>query len=209
MDWLRDPQAIYKESFATIEREAALEHFPAALRAVVVRMIHACGMVDLTTDIRWFGDVASAVGNAISTRKPIFCDCEMVRSGIIRRFLPEGFEPTCTLNQPSVPTLAKQMQTTRSAAAVELWKDELEGAVVVVGNAPTTLFHLLELIERGGPKPAAIIATPVGFVGAAESKQALADANLNIPFVTVLGRRGGSAMASAALNATTIGREWS
>lgn len=209
MDWLRDPQAIYDESFATIEREAALEQFPAALRAVVVRMIHACGMVDLTTDIRWYGDVAEAVSEALSARKPIFCDCEMVRSGIIRRFLPQGFEPSCTLNDASVPDLAKQMKTTRSAAAVELWKDELAGAVVVIGNAPTTLFQLLELIERGGPKPAAIIATPVGFVGAAESKQALAEAELGIPFVTVLGRRGGSAMASAALNATTIGKEWS
>ncbi|MGJ8527536.1 precorrin-8X methylmutase [Maritalea sp.] len=208
MEWLRDPQAIYKESFATIEQEAALEQFPTSLRSVVVRMIHACGMVDLTEDIRWNGDVAAAAASAISARKPIFCDCEMVRSGVIRRFLPDGFEPSCTLNDPKTPELAKQLQTTRSAAAVELWREQLAGAVVVIGNAPTTLFQLLELIGAGGPKPAAIIATPVGFVGAAESKLALADANLDIPFITVLGRRGGSAMASAALNAMTIGKEW-
>lgn len=208
MDWLRDPQAIYAESFATIEREAALDQFSAALRPVVVRMIHACGMVDLTNDIRWHGDVAHAAASAIGAGKPVFCDCEMVRSGIIRRFLPEGFEPTCTLNEPSVLSLAKELQTTRSAAAVELWKDYLEGAVVVIGNAPTTLFHLLELIENGGPKPAAIIATPVGFVGAAESKQALFEAKIDVPYVTVLGRRGGSAIAGAALNAITIGRDW-
>lgn len=208
MEWLRDPQAIYAESFATIEREAALDQFPAALRKIVVRMIHACGMVDLTADIRWNGDVAHAAASAIGAGKPVFCDCEMVRSGIIRRFLPEGFEPTCTLNDPSVHALAKSLQTTRSAAAVELWKDILEGAVVVIGNAPTTLFHLLELIELGGPKPAAIIATPVGFVGAAESKQALSEAKIDVPYVTVLGRRGGSAIAGAALNAITIGRDW-
>ncbi|WP_331283668.1 precorrin-8X methylmutase [Maritalea porphyrae] len=209
MDWLRDPQAIYDESFATIEREAALDQFPAPLRKIVVRMIHACGMVDLTSDIRWHGDVAGSATSALNARRPILCDCEMVRSGIIRRFLPQGFEPTCTLNDPSVPTLAKQMQTTRSAAAVELWKADLEGAIVVIGNAPTTLFHLLEQIKAGAPKPAAIIATPVGFVGAVESKQALSEAKLDIPFVTVLGRRGGSAMASAALNAITIDGEWS
>jgi len=208
VEWLRDPQAIYKESFATIEREAALDQFPADLRSVVVRMIHACGMVDLTSDIRWYGDAAQAAASAIADGKRVFTDCEMVRSGIIRRFLPERFEPTCTLNEPSVVELAKEMQTTRSAAAVELWKDNLDGAVVVIGNAPTTLFHLLELIENGGPKPACIIATPVGFVGAAESKEALSEANIQVPFVTVLGRRGGSAMASAALNAMTIGREW-
>lgn len=208
MEWLRNPQEIYAESFATIEREANLEQYPDTLRSVVVRMIHACGMVDLTADIRWHGEVAQAVEGALSARRPIFTDCEMVRSGIIRRFLPQGFEPTCTLNDESVPDLAKRLETTRSAAAVELWRDTLEGAVVVIGNAPTTLFQLLELIQNGGPKPAAIIATPVGFVGAAESKQALTEANIDVPFVTVLGRRGGSAMASAALNATTIERDW-
>ncbi|MFT6656900.1 precorrin-8X methylmutase [Maritalea sp.] len=208
MNWLRDPQAIYAESFATIEREAALDQFPVGLHKIVVRMIHACGMVDLTEDIAWHGDVAQAAASAIGVGKPMFCDCEMVRSGIIRRFLPQGFEPTCTLNDPSVVALAKDMQTTRSAAAVELWKDKLDGAIVVIGNAPTTLFHLLELIKAGGPTPAAIIATPVGFVGAAESKQALSEAKIHVPYVTVLGRRGGSAMASAALNAITIGKEW-
>jgi precorrin-8X/cobalt-precorrin-8 methylmutase len=201
MEWLRDPEAIYKESFATIEREAALDEFPAALRDIVVRMIHACGMVDLTNDIRYFGDPATAALNAVSQNAPIFCDCEMVRSGIIRRFLPNGFEPKCTLNDPHTPDLAKDLKTTRSAAAVELWRDQLEGAVIVIGNAPTTLFHLLELIEKGGPKPACIVACPVGFVGAAESKLALTEANLDIPYVTVLGRRGGSAIASAAINA--------
>ena len=208
MEWLREPEAIYKESFATIEREAALEQFPAALRDVAVRMIHACGMVDLADDIAWRGDVVAAANAAIATGKPVFCDCEMVRSGVIRRYLPKGFEPDCTLNDPQTPALAKSLATTRSAAAVELWKPKLEGAVVLIGNAPTTLFHLLEQIETGGPKPAAIVAAPVGFVGAAESKQALVESQNDIPFVTVSGRRGGSAIASAALNAIIKQGSW-
>ena len=165
-------------------------------------MIHACGMVDLAADL-----VADPKIGALdlSLTKGVLCDCEMVRPGIIRRYLPPNTDLVVTLNDPAVPDLAKSLGTTRSAAAVELWRPRLENSVVVIGNAPTALFHLIEVLEAGAPRPAAIIATPVGFVGAAESKALLVANSFSIPFVTVTGRRGGSAIASAAFNAISKG----
>ena len=203
MDYLRDPAAIYERSFATIRQEADLTGLAPELAPIAVRLIHACGMVDLAADLRGDARLAAAVRAALTAGRPIIADCEMVRSGIIARFLPQGTRVLCHLNAPSVPALAKELGTTRSAAAVELWKPELKGAVIVIGNAPTALFALLEAIDAGADKPAAIIGLPVGFVGAAESKVELASNPRGIPYITLLGRRGGSAMAAAALNAIT------
>lgn len=203
MDYLRDPAAIYERSFATIRQEADLTGLAPELAPIAVRLIHACGMVDLAADLRGDARLAAAVRAALTAGRPIIADCEMVRSGIIARFLPQGTRVLCPLNAPSVPALAKELGTTRSAAAVELWKPELKGAVIVIGNAPTALFALLEAIDAGADKPAAIIGLPVGFVGAAESKAELAANPRAIPYITLLGRRGGSAMAAAALNAIT------
>jgi precorrin-8X/cobalt-precorrin-8 methylmutase len=205
MSYIRDPDAIYAQSFATIRAEADLSALPVALHPAAIRMIHACGMVDLAADIVGDPAVATAAGAAIASGGAVLCDCEMVRSGIIRRFLPASTELVLTLNEPGVPELAKSLGTTRSAAAVELWRPRLENSVVVIGNAPTALFHLMEMLEAGAPHPAAIIATPVGFVGAVESKALLAAGRLPIPFLTVRGRRGGSAIASAAFNAISKG----
>jgi precorrin-8X/cobalt-precorrin-8 methylmutase len=201
MTYLRDPDAIYAQSFATIRAEADLAHLPPALHPAAIRMIHACGMVDLAHDIVGDPAIPSAVSTALAAGAPILCDCEMVRAGVIRRNLPATTELVLALNDPTVPDLAKSLGTTRSAAAVELWRPRLAGSIVLIGNAPTALFHLLELIDAGAPHPAAIIAAPVGFVGAAESKALLAEHTASIPFLTVRGRRGGSAIASAALNA--------
>ena len=201
MTYLRDPDAIYAQSFATIRAEADLTQLPPELHEAAIRMIHASGMVDLVEDIIGDPDVVAAARHALGRGASVLCDCEMVRAGVIRRYLPEATELVLTLNDPAVPTLAKSLGTTRSAAAVELWRPHLADAVVLIGNAPTALFHLIEVIETGGPRPAAIIATPVGFVGAAESKALLASNRLSIPFLTVRGRRGGSAIASAAFNA--------
>lgn len=202
MTYLRDPDAIYAQSFATIRAEADLAPLPPALQDVAIRMIHACGMVDLAADI--VGDPRILEAVATSTG-PILCDCEMVRSGIIRRYLPPTAELVVTLNDATVPELAKSLGTTRSAAAVELWRSRLAGSIVVIGNAPTALFYLIEMLAAGAPRPAAIIAAPVGFVGAAESKALLVAQSFSIPFVTVTGRRGGSAIASAAFNAISKG----
>ena len=200
-DYLRDPEEIYARSFATIRAEADLSGIPAELEEVVVRMVHACGMVDIVSDIRWGGEVAAELEFALIEGAPVFCDCEAVRAGISRRHLPARTELIVTLNDARVPDLVRERGTTRSAAAVELWRDRLKGAIVVIGNAPTALFRLLEMLDGGSPKPAAIIATPVGFVGAAESKALLALDLHRVPFLTLMGRRGGSAIASAALNA--------
>jgi precorrin-8X/cobalt-precorrin-8 methylmutase len=200
-NYLRDAEEIYAQSFAIIRAEADLSGIPAELEEAVVRMIHACGMVDIASDIRSGGEVAGAVAFALVERAPVLCDCEAVRAGISRKYLPAHTDLVVTLNDPAAADLAGRLGTTRSAAGVELWRPRLGGAIVVIGNAPTALFHLLELLDEGAEKPAAIIATPVGFVGAAESKAQLALDRHSVPFLTLLGRRGGSAIASAALNA--------
>ena len=201
MEYERDPSAIYRKSFAIVRRETPLDRVPAALEPVAVRLVHACGMPEIVSDLAWSHDVVDAVSAALSAGGTVLCDCEMVASGIIRSRLPEAASVIVTLNDSRVRDLARDLGTTRSAAAVSLWRENIEGAVVVIGNAPTALFHLLERIDEGWPKPAAILAFPVGFVGAAESKAELAADPRGIPFLTLKGRRGGSAMASAALNA--------
>jgi precorrin-8X/cobalt-precorrin-8 methylmutase len=200
-EYLRDPEQIYARSFARIRAEADLSLIPAELRDVALRMVHACGMVDIVPDLRWGGELVAEVEFALVEGARVLCDCAAVAAGISRRHLPLGAELVVLLDVPEVAATADRLATTRSAAAIELWRDRLAGTVVVIGNAPTALFHLLELLEAGAPKPAAIIATPVGFVGAAESKAELALDRHGVPFLTLLGRRGGSAMASAALNA--------
>ncbi|MEW2491170.1 precorrin-8X methylmutase [Streptomyces sp. NPDC048411] len=197
----KDGPAIYRQSFATIRAEADLAGLPADVSQVAVRMIHACGMVDLVRDIDFTPGVVAAARAALRSGAPILCDVAMVASGVTRKRLPAGNEVICTLSDPTVPDLAKKLGTTRSAAAMELWRDRMEGAVVAVGNAPTALFRLLEMIEEGAPRPAAVIGVPVGFVGAAESKDALADHPSGLEHLVVRGRRGGSAIAAAALNA--------
>ncbi len=199
--YVRDPAEIYRQSFATVRHEADLAALPDDMADVAVRLIHACGMPDIIADLRYSADAASAGRNALRRGAPILVDAEMVAAGIIRTRLSADNPVICTLNDPRTPDHAKTIGNTRSAAAVDFWTDHLEGAVVVIGNAPTALFHLLELILEGGPKPAVILGFPVGFIGAAESKQALADFGHDIPFMTLLGRRGGSAIASASINA--------
>jgi precorrin-8X/cobalt-precorrin-8 methylmutase len=199
--YLRDGAAIYQRSFAIIRAEADLSRFSADEAEVAVRMIHACGLVEAAQHIVFGPGLVAAARTALANGAPILCDAEMVAHGITRARLPAGNEVICTLRDASVPTLAAKLGTTRSAAALELWRDRLAGAVVAIGNAPTSLFHLLELIDAGAPKPAAIIAVPVGFVGAAESKDALAADARDVPFLIVRGRMGGSAMAAAAVNA--------
>jgi precorrin-8X/cobalt-precorrin-8 methylmutase len=195
----KDPATIYELSFATVRAEANLARFPDDLTDVVVRLIHACGMIDIADRLAWSDGAAAAGRAALGAGKPILCDCEMVASGIIRRNLTSPV--IVTLNEPDVPLIASQIGNTRSAAAVELWQDELDGAVVAIGNAPTALFHLLEMLDAGWPKPALILGFPVGFVGAAESKAELAANARGCEFLTLKGRRGGSAMAAAAVNA--------
>jgi precorrin-8X/cobalt-precorrin-8 methylmutase len=196
----RDPESVYARSFATIEEEADLAAFGGAMRDVAIRMIHACGDIGIAAHIRASEGAAERVARALAAKAPILCDCEAVRSSIATRSL-RGNPVVVTLNDPRVPGMATTQQTTRSAAAVDLWGDQLAGAVVVIGNAPTALFRLLELLDAGAPKPAAIIGCPVGFVGAAEAKAELALGDHGVPFITLLGRQGGSAIAAAALNA--------
>ena len=203
----RDPSEIYRQSFSIVEKEARLDRFPESLRPVVIRLIHACGMVEIADRLAFSPDVAVSAKAALEAGKPILCDCEMVRSGLISRLLPTDCTAIATLNDVDVPDLAKALGTTRSAAAVELWRDHLDGAIVAIGNAPTALFHLLERLEDGWPRPAAILGFPVGFVGAAESKAALCDSNISVPYLALRGRRGGSAMASAAVNGLAAGLE--
>jgi precorrin-8X/cobalt-precorrin-8 methylmutase len=201
----RDPKAIYAASFATVRAEARLDRFPLSLQPLVTRLIHSCGMVEIADRLAYSSDVVPAANAALKAGAPILCDCEMVGAGIIRRYLPAGNEVIVTLNDPATAPLAAQIGNTRSAAAVRLWKERLEGAVVAIGNAPTALFHLLELIDEGWPRPAAILGFPVGFIGAAESKAELAANPRGIPFIALKGRKGGSAMASAAVNALAAG----
>ena len=199
-DYIRDPAEIYRQSFAAIEAEADLARLPVSLQKVARRMIHACGMTDLVEDMAWHGDPVGAAHAALDAKAPIFCDAQMVASGIARDRL-SGSDIVCEIGNPRVVDLAKQLGTTRSAAQVERWRDRLAGAVVAIGNAPTALYHLIDLIESSDPKPAAVFAFPVGFVGARESKDELIAAKLGVPFLTLRGRRGGSAIAAAAINA--------
>jgi len=203
--YLRDPRAIYDLSFATVRAEARLDHMPPDIAELAIRVIHACGMPEIAADLRFSPDAAAAGRAALAAGAPILCDAQMVAHGIIRRGLPAGVEVVTTLEDPRVPEAARKQATTRSAAAVDLWSDHLGGAVVAIGNAPTALFRLLERIAEGGPKPAVILGFPVGFVGAAESKQALAGMPHGVPFLTLPGRRGGSAMAAAAVNGLALG----
>ena len=203
MTYLRDPAAIYARSFAIIASEARLSHLPASSQAIATRVIHSCGMVDVAQDLVISEQFAAACKTALDLGKPILVDAEMVRHGIIARQLASNNQIICTLNDPRARAIGLNSAITRSAAAVELWQDQLAGAVVVIGNAPTALFRLLELIDAGTPKPACIVGMPVGFVGAAESKSELIANPRGIPFATIRGRRGGSAMASSVVNAVT------
>ncbi|MBW4716957.1 precorrin-8X methylmutase [Saccharothrix obliqua] len=197
--YIRDGAEIYRRSFATIRAEADLSGLPADVARVAVRMIHACGMVDLVDDLAYSPGVVRAAREALLAGAPVLCDAQMVASGVTRRRLPADNEVLCLLGDPRVPDVAERIGNTRSAAALELWGDRLGGAVVAIGNAPTALFHLLDLVAAGAPRPAAVLGVPVGFIGAAESKQALAESDLE--FLVVRGRRGGSAMTAAAVNA--------
>ena len=200
-DYLRDPEGITRRSFAIIRRETDVVGLPADLVDVAYRMVHASGMTDLVADLAFSADVADKARGALAAGAPVLADCQMVASGISRRRLATGNDVICTLAAPGLAERAASARTTRSAAAVELWRPHLAGALCVIGNAPTALFRLLELLAEGAPRPAAIVATPPGFVGANESKAALANGNHGVPFLTLLGRRGGSAVAAAAVNA--------
>lgn len=204
-DYLKDPAAIYEKSFATVQNEVVFGDVSPALQRMITRVIHACGMPEIFDDLAYSADVADVCIDALKKGAPILSDCEMVRHGIIKKFLPSDNQIICTLNDQHTPELAAQLKTTRSAAAINGWEPHLQGAIAVFGNAPTALFHLLEMIEKGGPKPAAIIGFPVGFVGAAESKDALKFFGHDIPFITLCGRKGGSAMAAAAVNGASVG----
>ena len=199
--YLRDGTAIYQKSFAIIRAEADLSGFSAEQADVVVRMIHACGVVEVARHIVFGSNLVAAARGALAAGAPILCDAEMVAHGVTRARLPARNDVICTLNDPRVAALAAKLGTTRSAAALELWRDRLGGAVVAIGNAPTALFRLIDLIDAGAPKPAAILGIPVGFVGAAEAKEALAADARGVPFLIVRGRMGGSAMTAAAVNA--------
>jgi precorrin-8X/cobalt-precorrin-8 methylmutase len=199
--YLRDGPAIYERSFAIIRAEADLSRFSAEEAEIAVRMIHACGLVEAAEKIFFDESFVAAARGAIDAGATIFCDAEMVAHGITRARLPADNDIVCTLRDPRVPKFAEQLRATRSAAAIELWAEGMAGAVVAIGNAPTALFRLLELLDAGAPKPAAIIGIPVGFVGAAESKEALAANSRGVPYLIVRGRMGGSAMAAAAVNA--------
>ncbi len=204
-DYLRDPEEITRRSFAIVEAEVDLSGLPEPLRPVARRLIHACGMPDILEDLAWGGPVLEAGRQALEAGAPVLADCRMVTEGVTRARLPKNNAVLCTLGEPQVPALARQLGTTRSAAALELWGDRLAGAVVAVGNAPTALFRLLEMLREGAPRPAVILGFPVGFVGAAESKEALIETAGDLPFLTLRGRRGGSALAAAAVNALAAG----
>lgn len=200
-DYIHDGTAIYERSFAIIRAEADLSRFSEAEADVAIRMIHACGQVEAASHFVFSDDFVAAARAALSAGAPIFCDAEMVSHGVTRARLPAGNEVTCTLRDPRTAEIAKTIANTRSAAAIDLWGERMAGSVVAIGNAPTALFYLLEKLRDGAPKPAAIIGMPVGFVGAAESKDALAENSYGVPYAIVRGRLGGSAMTAAALNA--------
>ena len=200
-EYVRDGAEIYRQSFATIRAEAELSRLPEDLARVAVRMIHSCGMVDLVDDLVWSPGAVAAARAALQGGAPVLCDAKMVAAGVTRRRLPADNRVLCTLDEPDVAELAARLGTTRSAAAMEHWREHLDGAVVAIGNAPTALFRLLELVAEGAGRPAAVLVVPVGFVGAVESKQALAESPHELEHLVVRGRRGGSALTAAAINA--------
>ncbi|HLO87487.1 MAG TPA: precorrin-8X methylmutase [Nostocaceae cyanobacterium] len=200
-NYIRDAQEIYRNSFAIIRDEANLDILPQDVAKVAVRLIHACGMTDIVTDLAYSETAVKSGRKALADGAPILCDCRMVAEGVTRKRLPANNQVICTLNDPQVPELARHLNTTRSAAALELWRSHLPNSVIAIGNAPTALFRLLEILDEGVAPPAVILGFPVGFVGAAESKAALAADSRNVPFLTLHGRRGGSAIAAAAVNA--------
>jgi precorrin-8X/cobalt-precorrin-8 methylmutase len=204
--YIRDGAEIYRRSFAIIRAEADLRRFSAEDEKVAVRLIHACGLVEAAADIAFSPGAVAVARAALLSGAPILCDSKMVANGVTRARLPSANEVICTLDDPSVPGLAARLASTRSAAAMELWRGRLKGALIAIGNAPTALYRLLEMLDEGAPAPAAVIGMPVGFVGAAESKEALI-ADGRLPFLVVRGRRGGSAMAAAAINAVASERE--
>jgi precorrin-8X/cobalt-precorrin-8 methylmutase len=200
-DYLRDPKAIYQASFAAIRREAPIERLPQEMQALATRLIHACAMPDILPEVAWTPDAIGAGRQALRAGRPILVDAAMVAAGILHERLPAENPIVCTLGEPGVAERAIAGSTTRSAAAVDLWRDHLDGAVVAIGNAPTALFRLLELVEAGAPPPALVLAFPLGFVGAAEAKEALIEHRPSVPYIALRGRRGGSALAAAAVNA--------
>ncbi len=203
-DYIRDPAEIYKRSFETVKAETDVSGLSADEGTLAVRLVHACGMPEIVGHLAWSENPAAVGRDALQSGAAVIADCRMVAEGITRARLPAGNDVLCSLGDPQVPQLAEAQATTRSAAAVDLWLPKLEGAVVAIGNAPTALFRLLELLDQGAPRPAVILAFPVGFVGAAESKEALIEAGLGIPYVTLRGRRGGSALAAAGVNALAL-----
>ena len=206
MSYLRDPKKIYQTSFEAILKEVDLSRFPESLHQIVIRLVHATAIPEIIENIVWDGDVAGNASSNIAKSAPIIVDANMVASGIMKERLPEGSRVKCFLNDDSVPKLAKALATTRSAAAVELWRPYLGDAVVSIGNAPTALFHLVDMLDDSScPRPAVIFGFPVGFVGAAESKTYLIEKDLGIPYMTLTGRVGGSALAAAAINAVLLG----
>jgi precorrin isomerase len=215
LDYIRDGNEIYRQSFATIRAEADLTSLPEDLQVVAVRLIHSCGMTDIVNDLDYSENVVEVAREALKNGANILCDAQMVANGVTRKRLPANNAVICTLNEPEVPELAKQMGNTRSAAAMELWrspnKSLIDGSIIAIGNAPTALFRLLEILDemmdQGLPKPAAILGFPVGFIGALESKAALAANSRGVPFLTIHGRRGGSAMCAAALNSLAMENE--
>ena len=203
MAYLKNPDKIYQESFAAIRRECDLSTIPPEMEKIILRMVHACGMPDVIDDLAWHGDVSAAAAASLLAGNKIYVDAQMVAAGLMKKYLPASANITCSLDDPKTSLMAAAGKTTRSAAAVDLW-DSITGSIVVIGNAPTALFRLLERMEQEDLRPDAIIAVPVGFIGAAESKQALVNTGTDIPYVTLLGRRGGTAMAAAAMNAIIL-----
>ena len=200
MDYVREPESIYKQSFEMISRVEQLQALPEAIRPVATRIVHACGMPEILGDLRFSDDIAEAVPDALAAGADIYCDVETLRYGVMKHLLPEGCELHCRISAPEVSNHAKANRMTRASAQIELWGERLGGQIVAIGNAPTALFRLLEWIDAGGAKPAAIIALPVGFVGAAESKAELARDPRGVPFITLLGQKGGVGMTQAAVN---------
>lgn len=207
LDYIRNGEEIYRQSFSLIRAEADLSTVAPDLEQVAVRLIHSCGMIDIVKDLEASPQAVEIGRKALANGAPILCDSEMVANGITRSRLPVENSIICTLKKPQVPEIAQKIGNTRSAAALELWRNNLEGSVVAIGNAPTALFYLLEMLDLGAPKPALILGFPVGFVGAAESKAALAADSRGVPFITLHGRRGGSAIAVACVNALATERE--